>query len=65
MAATWFPCLFQFEGSDQPLEPRAQLGGAECFVVGEAGKIAEQPTEPAQAGRLRFLHPFPRATPQG
>ena len=59
------PLPFRFEGSDQPLEPRAQLGGAERLVIGEPGKIAEQPAQPAQSDRLRFLHPFPRGAPLG
>ena len=59
------PLSFRFEGGDQPFKSLAQLGDAERFVIGEAGKIAEQPAESAQPDRLRFLHPFPRATPEG
>ncbi len=59
------PLSFRFKGSDQVAQPQAQLGAVERLVIGKAREIAEQPAEPAQSGRLRFLYAFPRATPQG
>ena len=54
----------RLEGGDQAAQPRAQLGGAKRLIIGEAREIAEQPAEPAQSSRPRFLRAFPRATPQ-
>ena len=36
-----------------------------AFVVGKACEIAEQPAEPAQSSRPRFLHALPSLTPLG
>jgi hypothetical protein len=47
---------FRLKGGDQAAQPRAQLDSAERFVVGKAWEIAEQPAEPAQSSRPRFLH---------
>ena len=56
---------FRLKGGDQVAQPRPQLGGVERFVIGKAREIAEQPTEPAQSSRPRFLHALPGLTPLG
>ena len=56
---------FRLKGGDQVAQPRPQLGGVERFVIGKAREIAEQPAEPAQSGRPRFLRAFPRAHATG
>jgi hypothetical protein len=59
------PLSFRLNGAISLLSRSRNSVAPSVSSSARLSKIAEPPAEPAQTGRLRFLHPFPRATPQG